>query len=101
MLLLRLLTDSTIDLWHFQKKKPLDSVVNAHGLNESGEAHWISGLLFCVTIHVVAIVALRYSDLFASGSADGTLKLWRVSSGKIAHVKDIPMVWQRIENVNS
>ena len=40
-------------------------VENAHGADKSGQSHWI-----------VCIASLRMSDLIATGSNDGQIKLW-------------------------
>ncbi|EJU01615.1 WD40 repeat-like protein [Dacryopinax primogenitus] len=66
----------TISLWSTTKKKPLFKQPLAHGLNEmlsSTEGplrtpRWITSL-----------ASLRYSDLFASGSWDGRIRLWKIS----------------------
>ncbi|SAM85740.1 related to RRP9-protein associated with the U3 small nucleolar RNA [Ustilago bromivora] len=66
-----------ISLWNLGKKKPIFSVPVAHGfqttLSETeGEIRtprWITSL-----------AALAYSDLFVSGSWDGQVKLWGLTS---------------------
>ncbi|CAD6195861.1 unnamed protein product [Caenorhabditis auriculariae] len=58
--------DGTLSLWSFWKKKPLFSRRAAHG-QKNGENRWI-----------VSLAALPYSDLLASGSNEGELKLWKV-----------------------
>ncbi|KAJ1025923.1 hypothetical protein NDA16_002549 [Ustilago loliicola] len=67
----------TISLWNLGKKKPIFSVPVAHGfqttLSETeGEIRtprWITSL-----------AALAYSDLFVSGSWDGQVRLWGLTS---------------------
>lgn len=67
----------TISLWNLGKKKPIFSVPVAHGfqttLSETeGEIRtprWITSL-----------AALPYSDLFVSGSWDGEVRLWGLTS---------------------
>ena len=67
---------STISLWSIAKKKPVFTYPLAHGLDplvvSSEPAHpnprWITSLY-----------ALPYSDLFASGSWNGYIKLWKLS----------------------
>jgi len=42
---------------------------------------------------ISAITAIPYSDVFATGSNDGTIKLWKVvNNEEFHHIKDIPMV---------
>ena len=50
-------------LWHLARKKPLFTLPHAHG--EGNGIH--------------AVGTLRNSDLFASGSCDGQVRLWKVS----------------------
>ena len=54
--------DGSISLWNAGRKKPVETVENAHG-----EGNWIASL-----------AVLRNSDLAASGSGDGFVRLWRV-----------------------
>ena len=62
---------SLVCLWGVGKKKPLCSVSRAHGLDpESRLPRWIS-----------AVAALTNSDLVASGSWDGQVRLWRCAAG--------------------
>ncbi|GAB6029635.1 hypothetical protein CHUAL_005372 [Chamberlinius hualienensis] len=63
--------DGTIALWGTMKKKPLSFVRNAHGIEEtSGLANWI-----------ISVAALQNSDLVASGSNDGYIRLWKCGEG--------------------
>ncbi|EMD37163.1 hypothetical protein CERSUDRAFT_115074 [Gelatoporia subvermispora B] len=69
----------SISLWLTQKKKPVFTQALAHGLDESHvetedvpvvrKPRWIT-----------ALGALPYSDLFASGSWDGEIRLWKLDS---------------------
>ncbi|KAI0080469.1 WD40 repeat-like protein [Panus rudis PR-1116 ss-1] len=69
----------SICLWTTQKKKPIFTQALAHGMDESQvetedmevvrKPRWITSL-----------GALRYSDLFASGSWDGEIRLWKLDS---------------------
>ncbi|KAI6234129.1 WD domain, G-beta repeat protein [Aphelenchoides fujianensis] len=59
--------DGSLYVWSVFKKKPVCVVRNAHGTHEDGHARWIT-----------AVRALPFSDLVASGSSDGHLKLWKV-----------------------
>jgi ribosomal RNA-processing protein 9 len=59
---------SSLYVWSTSKKKPVCVVKDAHGMNDEGTAaRWL-----------VSVAALPYSDLIASGSSDGKLKLWKV-----------------------
>ncbi|RKP06468.1 WD40-repeat-containing domain protein, partial [Thamnocephalis sphaerospora] len=61
-----------IALWHTGRKRPVFSQPMAHGLDEesgSKQPRWIT-----------AVTALRYSDLFATGSWDGVVRLWQISA---------------------
>ena len=49
--------DRMLSLWGSQKKKPLCSIPNAHGVDESNnQANWIS-----------SVAAMTNTDLIASG----------------------------------
>ncbi|KAL3852706.1 hypothetical protein ACJMK2_016324 [Sinanodonta woodiana] len=63
--------DNSIAVWSVLKKKPLVLVRNAHGESEnpSLEENWIS-----------AVASLQHTDLIASGSKDGFIKLWKTGS---------------------
>ncbi len=70
--------DGTLSLWKEQQKAPVLSAVAAHGWQEGAAAHahaatsnprWISSLR-----------AAPQSDLLASGSCDGVLRLWKASA---------------------
>ncbi|CAL1535158.1 unnamed protein product [Lymnaea stagnalis] len=62
--------DNSLSLWSVLKKKPLTTVKKAHGLNLGIlEENWIS-----------SVAALQYTDLVASGSKDGFVRLWKCST---------------------
>ncbi|XP_020709446.2 U3 small nucleolar RNA-interacting protein 2 isoform X2 [Athalia rosae] len=59
--------DGQLCVWGSMKKKPLCSVPEAHGRDESnGRPTWIS-----------SIATLLNTDLVASGSRDGLIRLWK------------------------
>ncbi|XP_033334240.2 U3 small nuclear riboprotein factor 55K [Megalopta genalis] len=59
--------DGQLCVWGSQKKKPLCSVSNAHGTDElNDQPMWIS-----------SIATLLNTDLVASGSRNGCIKLWQ------------------------
>ncbi|EFC45002.1 U3 small nucleolar interacting protein 2 [Naegleria gruberi] len=68
--------DGSLSLWLKTKKKPISHFPSAHG----GE--WIT-----------SVGALRFSDIAASGSSDGYMKLWRCDPNtKVLQLKNnIPM----------
>lgn len=71
----------TVNLWTSVKKKPLFEIANAHGV-QGISPNWIT-----------AISAMKYTDLIASGSNNGVVKLWKVThENKLEHIKDIPVL---------
>ncbi|XP_012223162.1 U3 small nucleolar RNA-interacting protein 2 [Linepithema humile] len=63
--------DGQLCVWGCLKKKPLCSVVEAHGIDETnGQPMWIS-----------SIATLLNTDLVASGSRNGVVKLWQCGEG--------------------
>lgn len=75
----------SISLWSVKKKKPVFTKVSCH---ETGKSRNVLG------IGIVSIAALHYSDVFASGSNLGSIKIWKVDPKKISfsEILDIPMV---------
>ncbi|KAM5125052.1 U3 small nucleolar RNA-interacting protein 2, partial [Mantella aurantiaca] len=65
--------DGSLAVWHVGRKKPLARVKCAHGKRgDPGleEPHWVS-----------AVAAMLNSDLVASGSHDGFVRLWQCGEG--------------------
>ncbi|OQV19572.1 U3 small nucleolar RNA-interacting protein 2 [Hypsibius exemplaris] len=62
--------DGSVALWGAHKKKPIYTVRQAHRAPITGEACWVT-----------AIDALKNSDIFASGSHSGEIKVWIVQDG--------------------
>ncbi|XP_071611880.1 U3 small nucleolar RNA-interacting protein 2 [Heliangelus exortis] len=78
--------DGSIALWGLTKKKPLALAQHAHGMQEAQglqQPYWIS-----------AVAPLRNSDLLATGSHSGSVKLWKCGEGfrKLEPLCDIPLV---------
>ncbi|XP_042865784.1 U3 small nucleolar RNA-interacting protein 2-like isoform X2 [Penaeus japonicus] len=63
--------DGTISMWITSKKRPQSVHKAAHGYQSNGQPHWIT-----------AIATLVNSDLLASGSMDGFIRLWKINTGK-------------------
>ncbi|XP_034476765.1 U3 small nucleolar RNA-interacting protein 2 [Drosophila innubila] len=60
--------DGAISLWSAMKKKPICTTQLAHGLGDNGVANWIT-----------AIAVVVNTDLVATGSCDGCVRLWQSS----------------------
>ena len=71
--------DGSICYWKDHKKTPISTVTQAHGL-DGGNSRWIAGL-----------AAVKASNLFASGSNDGFVRLWSVQNDHIESLAEIPM----------
>ncbi|CAE6493139.1 unnamed protein product [Rhizoctonia solani] len=65
----------SICLWFTTKKKPVFTQSLAHGMHEHISE---SEGTIATPRWITALGAVRYSDLFASGSWDGTIRLWKV-----------------------
>lgn len=66
--------DGSVSLWSTAKKKPHCSVRDAH----SGK--WVT-----------AVGARLFSDVVASGSSDGYLKLWKSTNNRLSPMQAIPI----------
>ncbi|GAA5944153.1 hypothetical protein JCM3775_001082 [Rhodotorula graminis] len=65
----------SICLWNITKKKPIFTKQLAHGINEhASETEGVIGTARWIT----ALATLPYGDVFASGSWDGSIRLWRI-----------------------
>lgn len=76
--------DGNLCVWGTKKKKPLCTVEFAHGVStQNKEPNWIS-----------SIATLTNTDLIASGSQDGYIKLWKCDGGfrSISPLLNIPVV---------
>jgi ribosomal RNA-processing protein 9 len=75
-----------ISLWINSKKKPLYTRLKCHGAGSPilmNGAETVLGQDFgdgCCWI--TSLTTIRYSDLFASGSADGYIRFWKLSATK-------------------
>ncbi|EDW77069.1 uncharacterized protein Dwil_GK22122 [Drosophila willistoni] len=74
--------DGAFSLWSALKKKPICTNQLAHGLGKNGVPNWIT-----------AIAVVVNTDLVATGSCDGCLKLWQTNPNarKMQQIQSIPM----------
>lgn len=74
--------DGSLCTWSAIKKKPLCTIEMAHGRGENGEPNWITALATLVT-----------TDLAASGSSDGFIRLWKLGDNyrTISQILQIPV----------
>ena len=65
-------------MWSTRKKRPSYILARAHGK----EAPWIS-----------SVAAMKYADIFATGSSDGNLNVWNgnVSNSKLSKITSVNM----------
>lgn len=59
--------DGSLCVWNISKKKPIAERKLAHGKSSTGIANWIS-----------SITTLVNTDLIASGSCDGFIRVWKL-----------------------
>ncbi|KAI0633990.1 WD40 repeat-like protein [Trametes polyzona] len=69
----------SISLWSTQKKKPIYTQAVAHGMDLS-QVETEDVAVVRKPRWVTALASLRYSDLFASGSWDGEVRLWKLDA---------------------
>ncbi|KAH7929245.1 WD40 repeat-like protein [Leucogyrophana mollusca] len=67
----------SICLWNTQKKKPVFTQALCHGFHEVQSS--TEGLVQTPR-WITTIASLRYSDLFASGSWEGDVRIWKIDS---------------------
>ncbi|KAF8513738.1 WD40 repeat-like protein [Hysterangium stoloniferum] len=65
----------SINLWSINKKKPIFTWTTAHGLEETEST--TEGTLRRPR-WIMSLTCLRYGDMFASGSWDGHIRLWKL-----------------------
>ena len=71
----------SIALWSMQKKRPLFTKEQVHGCDSlTNTPNWIS-----------SIATHPFSDLFATGSCDGFIRLWKYSKDKFEEIYKIPL----------
>jgi len=74
--------NGSISLWGVLKKKPLTTYAITHGMGSSAP-NWVT-----------ALAVIKNTDLIASGSSDGLIRLWKCSQGfkKLEPIVDIPVI---------
>ncbi|KAH8285469.1 hypothetical protein KR054_009694 [Drosophila jambulina] len=74
--------DGAISLWSALKKKPICTTQVAHGMGDNGVANWITALAVVVN-----------TDLVATGSCDGCVRLWQTNPNarKLQQIQSIPI----------
>jgi ribosomal RNA-processing protein 9 len=89
--------NGAISLWNIGRKKPLYTRIKAHGgdgtkSNDDMEIDKSPASVDCNWI--ISLTVVRYSDMFASGSCDGFVRLWKLQENKRAFslLTSIPMV---------
>lgn len=68
--------DGSLCVWNVGKKKPIAERKLAHGKSTTGVANWIS-----------SIATLVNTDLIASGSCDGFIRVWKLEK----HFREIKL----------
>ena len=63
--------DGSLNLWKDTQKKPVSFAHKAHGEEGPGSSRWI-----------VSIASVKMSDLAASGSYDGYVRLWNANASE-------------------
>lgn len=78
--------NGNVCLWSLSKKKPIFTVRLAHGLQPEIETPSAESDSNKITkpeqqpFWITSIYALPFSDIFISGSWDGSIKIWKISS---------------------
>uniref|UniRef100_F6SP32 U3 small nucleolar RNA-interacting protein 2 n=2 Tax=Ciona intestinalis TaxID=7719 RepID=F6SP32_CIOIN len=73
--------DGSICLWGSMKKRPLFTIKNAHNLADSSRQTWIT-----------AVCSMRNSDLVATGSSDGYIRLWKCGDRSLSPLFTVPVL---------
>lgn len=75
--------DGSLSIFHTRKKKPITLRTNAHVRTEDTQGEgWIT-----------AVASIPYTDLVASGSSDGVIRIWRCEKSfhAILKIHEIPV----------
>ncbi|KAJ3974565.1 WD40-repeat-containing domain protein [Lentinula raphanica] len=89
----------SISLWSTSKKKPVFTCGIAHGVHDplseqEGDDEATGGEDIKIPPHprwITALASLRYSDMFASGSYDGTIRLWKLTTSSSKNAGQLSM----------
>lgn len=91
-----------LSLYGLHKKKPLHVVPTAHGIDPAIQPEESSAEADTSTLTptgqptprwITALASIPFTDLFVSGSWDGTIKLWRVSTDQ-KHIEAVGCLGQ-------
>ncbi|RVD81082.1 uncharacterized protein DFL_008959 [Arthrobotrys flagrans] len=81
--------NGSISLWSLHKKKPVCTIQTAHGLrpsinpaDHSAEANPEEVKVPRQPYYITALAGIPYSDVFFSGSWDGSIRVWKISEDK-------------------
>mmetsp|Transcript_5142 Transcript_5142/g.6644 ORF Transcript_5142/g.6644 Transcript_5142/m.6644 type:complete len:558 (+) Transcript_5142:141-1814(+) len=66
--------DGTLNLWYMTKKKAVESIETSHGFHGNTDTGTPNGIVSCAS--------LVCSDVAITGSNDGYMRLWSVSTGE-------------------
>lgn len=71
-----------LSLWNFQRKKPLFVRLRAHKTNADAFREPLFETAPPASCGIVSLASVKYSDLFASGSWNGSVLLWKLEGDK-------------------
>ena len=85
---------SAILLWNIGRKKPIFTRFRAHATPANSTTNQNSMTSPPPCEGITALASVKYSDLFASGSASGSIHLWKIGDAKknFTLLTSIPMV---------
>ncbi|EMR08680.1 hypothetical protein PNEG_02857 [Pneumocystis murina B123] len=93
--------NGNICLWSIYKRKPIFTIYCAHGYDSLKSSQYsaeldTSFLPFHKPRWITSLTSLPYSDIFLSGSWDGYIKLWKLSSD----LKSFSLITENILPIN-
>ncbi|KAJ3615500.1 hypothetical protein Zmor_016368 [Zophobas morio] len=85
--------DGKIFLWTTSRRRPFFTQTSAHGMRHSKSENTHNHNNKANAPWVTSVASYRYSDLLASGSNTGFIKLWRLEPNKtLSSISDLPCV---------